>query len=551
MKTLWRKFAVLSITVLLTVFSLSGQVPQKFNYQAVVRNTDGTVIADQLIGIQVSIIKDSPGGTVMYTETHTPTTSSLGLVTLMIGTGNTGDDFSSVDWGSGDHYLKVEVDPSGGTAYQEMSNAQLLSVPYALHALDVENDSVADADADATNEIQQLQLDGSNLSISGGNQVTLPTVATTHWNLGAGDTNIYKLNGYVGIGTDAPSGKLEVMGNTSLENEEPLFEVTRSDGKPVFAVYNEGVRIYVDDSGAKGAKGGFAVGGISALTKGFNEYLRVTPDSVRIYVDTTSSGKGSKGGFAIGGISKLTKGPMEEYLRVTPDSVRIYINQESAKGAKGGFAIGGIGPVKGPMNDFMRITPENYFIGQESGASITDGLYNSFMGFQSGVSTTVGDANIFLGYQSGYSNVSGETNTFIGNSAGFMNDDGYANVFIGDSVGFKSNGNWNIFIGNNAGFETTTGSANVALGDMAGYSNDDGWFNVFMGDLAGFYNSSGSSNVFIGSDAGFMNEIHQNGMEIITRVTSTSTRKMLVTGRSGTGSPGIRIFRPKGSIFQI
>jgi hypothetical protein len=147
----------------------------------------------------------------------------------------------------------------------------------------------------------------------------------------------------LGVGTNQPFGKLEVKGDVSIGLDEPIFEVINADGDTVFAVYPEGVRIVVSDGDAKGAKGGFAIGGISALGKGeVVDYLRVTPDSVRIYVDTSAS-KGAKGGFAIGGISSLSKGPGEEYFRVTPDSVRVYIaDSSSAKGAKGGFAIGGI-----------------------------------------------------------------------------------------------------------------------------------------------------------------------------------------------------------------
>ncbi len=54
---------------------------------------------------------------------------------------------------------------------------------------------------------------------------------------------------------EGPFSKLEVAGSTEVMDES-LFEVRNKDGKTVFAVYNEGVRIYVDD-GEKGVKGGF------------------------------------------------------------------------------------------------------------------------------------------------------------------------------------------------------------------------------------------------------------------------------------------------------
>ncbi len=50
--------------------------------------------------------------------------------------------------------------------------------------------------------------------------------------------------------------KLAVTGETD-NLEEALFEVKNRDGQIIFAVYNEGVRVYVSDGDEKGVKGGF------------------------------------------------------------------------------------------------------------------------------------------------------------------------------------------------------------------------------------------------------------------------------------------------------
>ena len=91
--------------------------------------------------------------------------------------------------------------------------------------------------------------------------------------------------------------KLEVEGETT-GLEEALFEVKNKDGQTIFAVYNEGVRIYVDD-GAKGPKGGFAVGGFDMTKVTKREYFVVSDDSVRIYLDSNPLTKGTKSGFAV------------------------------------------------------------------------------------------------------------------------------------------------------------------------------------------------------------------------------------------------------------
>lgn len=211
----------------------------------------------------------------------------------------------------------------------------------------------------------------------------------------------------LGIGLNSTISRLIVQGESSALPEDPIFEVKNKDGKVVLGVYNEGVRVYVDDSGVKGSKGGFAVGGLSTQTKSEVEYFRITPDSARIYIDT-SSVKGAKGGFAVGGLSTQTKGGTFDLLRVTKDSTRVYVSDSPTKGAKGGFAVGGLSTqTKLAGSQFLNLTPDNYFIGHESGKSIKGGLYNSFLGYQAGLSNTTGSSNSFLGYKAGFSNTEG------------------------------------------------------------------------------------------------------------------------------------------------
>lgn len=59
-----------------------------------------------------------------------------------------------------------------------------------------------------------------------------------------------------------------------------MFEVKNLDGNTIFAVYNEGVRIYVDDNPAKGAKGGFAVGGFkTGKSDPAVNFMHLTPEN--------------------------------------------------------------------------------------------------------------------------------------------------------------------------------------------------------------------------------------------------------------------------------
>ena len=111
-----------------------SQSPEKFTYQSIVRGSDGAVLTSAVIGFRLTILQDSSTGSSVYSETHTGDTNQNGLVTLIIGDGTSSDNFSSIDWSTGQYFLKVEVDPLGGSNYLIEDTSQLLSVPYALYS---------------------------------------------------------------------------------------------------------------------------------------------------------------------------------------------------------------------------------------------------------------------------------------------------------------------------------------------------------------------------------------------------------------------------------
>jgi hypothetical protein len=112
------KKIILSLSLLAGFITATAQVPMKFNYQGVARNSTGQPIAAQSLGLRLSIIDLTPDGAVVYQETQAVTTNAYGLYNLAIGNGTivTGD-MNSVNWATGDKYIKVEMDPDGGTAY--------------------------------------------------------------------------------------------------------------------------------------------------------------------------------------------------------------------------------------------------------------------------------------------------------------------------------------------------------------------------------------------------------------------------------------------------
>ena len=507
------------ILILLSfTIQLFSQVPQKINYQSVAQDSEGNVIGETPLTVKLSILAESE---LVWQETHSVQTNKSGLFSLLIGsesavrTGGSATLFSDIAWNEGNYQLGVAIDKGEGEI--ELGSAPIVSVPYALYA---EN----------APDRQELSLSGTLLTIEGGNDVDL-SVLQGGWELD-GDT----------ISTARPVAL--VTSDPQVEN--PLFEVRNDDGNPVFAVYNDGVMVYVDEN-KKGIKGGFAVGGYSSSSKGVSqEYLRITPDSVRIYVPDDASTKGIKGGFAVGGYNPSSKAMTNSYLEVTRSNTNVYFDTTTlSKGVKGGFAVGGYSTGrKGETDQLMSITPENYLIGQDAGAALTTGVYNSFMGYQAGLSNTTGSENIFLGYQTGYNNLSGGYNTFIGHKAGYSTSSasGSNNVFVGESAGLNNlSGDKNIFIGNSAGRDNTAGGYNVIIGTSAGQLNN-GHYNVFIGYESGMNNISGGDpryskwNTFMGYRSGRGNTTGWNNLAIgyLAGLTNqTATNQFFIGNQSG------------------
>ncbi len=118
---------VVLFVFLLLSFSTFSQTPTSFQYQAVLRDASGGVLANQQVEIGVALLQGSVTGTEIFTETHSVTTNNFGLANLQIGSVNT-TGMQNIDWSSGSYFIQISVD---GVI---MGTSQLLSVPYALHA---------------------------------------------------------------------------------------------------------------------------------------------------------------------------------------------------------------------------------------------------------------------------------------------------------------------------------------------------------------------------------------------------------------------------------
>ena len=123
-------YTLLALVITLITFA---QAPQGFNYQATVRNSSGALIVNQNVNFKFNIMLNSASSLPVFSETHFTPTDDLGQVNLVIGQGTaTVGSFSSINWGTGNFYLGIELNTGNG--YVAMGTTQLLSVPYALYA---------------------------------------------------------------------------------------------------------------------------------------------------------------------------------------------------------------------------------------------------------------------------------------------------------------------------------------------------------------------------------------------------------------------------------
>jgi hypothetical protein len=241
-------------------FHAVGQVPQGINYQALARNNSGSPIASTELQVKASILSDTLTPVIVWEELHsTVTTNPYGIFSIVIGTG-TKQSGSAATFDAidwGASVLYLKIQINYQGAWKYMGTSRLWSTPYAMVS-------------DKTKSLDDL----SKFSIV------------------SSDDNA----------TDA------------------LFEVKRKDGQSVFAVYPDAVNIWVPQSGSKGPKGGFSVGGYGVDKAETYDFFRVTPDSVRIYIDPTPDAKGAKGGFAVGGYGEA-KGIEDMYFNLTGTSL--------------------------------------------------------------------------------------------------------------------------------------------------------------------------------------------------------------------------------------
>lgn len=240
-----------SLIYLLCAFATMAQAPQKFNYQAVARNAVGAVLPNQNVKIRASILDGSSTGTSQYSETHSATTNQLGLFNLAIGGGTVvSGNFSNVTWASADKYLKIEMDATGGSNFSLVGTSPLLSVPYALHAVNGDNDWYGVGTTKSPTSINDNKYTLGKVAIGSSEMPNAPlslgsSVGSNQLNFNSCDSDI----NFSGFGQSCPTtikglGTIVIDFDNNNNSNDQHFVITHENGKEIFRVDdNENVGI--------------------------------------------------------------------------------------------------------------------------------------------------------------------------------------------------------------------------------------------------------------------------------------------------------------------
>ena len=139
----------------------------------------------------------------------------------------------------------------------------------------------------------------------------------------------------------------------AVASDEPIFQVKDNVGNLLFAVYETGVKVYVDDNdNAKAAKSKFAVTGRRA-SKTDEDLLTINADGTMVYVSDdnyTDGSKAAKSKFAVVGRSAKDNNCL---MAIDGSGSIIYVDDnDNAKAAKSKFAVTGRRANKAEENNY-------------------------------------------------------------------------------------------------------------------------------------------------------------------------------------------------------
>lgn len=501
----------------LAYHELQAQIPQGFNYQSVVRDASGNVLSNANLGLRFTIHEGGATGNILYSETLTSATNTLGLFSHVIGSATpTQGSFSGINWKSGVKYLQVEIDVTGGNNYVSMGASKLESVPYALSAPDE----------------QTLVWEGSTktLSITGGNSVILPISGGSVGPTGPkGDTGVQGLQGAKGAtGAAGVKGTTGVTGPTGADGAANAWGLTGNGGTNSTTNFlgttdNHALVLKVNNI----RSGYIGNGAIENVIIGYEAGNSIPNSNSRNVFIGGSVGRTNTGSLntAVGnsalwsntsGVSNIAVGASALFSNSTGNQ-NVVIGNSAASVFNGDniVAIGYRAMLNANSSSYKSVAIgdsalyNNRAFGTVGVGSMalhknTTGSYNTSVGYQTLLNNTIGNSNTAIGSNALYSNSTGVSNTAVGSYVLNGNTTGNNNTAVGSYAlgGALVTGESNSAFGLNALLKNTSGNGNSAFGVSSQENNTWGTGNTSVGINSLYSNTIGQGNTAIGFDAG-------------------------------------------------
>jgi hypothetical protein len=417
----------LQLTVLASLFfafAFAQGVPQGMKYQAVARNLQGAVLANQDISLRISLVTSGKPD-VYYSEVHSVTTSDLGLFTLVIGAGKAEKgSFANVPWSTEEIWMEVSIKDRGATSFTTISNSKLLAVPYAFHA------------ATASQLVNNNKNDGSSLT-AGTTTSTTTANPSANWSL-KGNLGSNPLTDKLGTGDVADlvivtnnierlritaSGDMNLANNLNVGNDLTVRQNARLNtiGGTTDIKGATNLQSTLDVSGATHLKNDVTTDGVTTVT---NTTQSTATNNGALVV---AGGTGIGGNLNVGGTTSLTG------VTTVTSTTQSTTTSNGALVVAGGAGIGGNVNVGGTTN-------LNNTLGVTGVTSITNGTQSTAA--SNGAVVVTGGVGI-----GGNLNVSGSTN--------------FGSVQVSSSMGAKG---LNI-VNDTASFLATFQNTNTGEGD--------------------------------------------------------------------------------------
>ena len=387
---------------------------------------------------------------------------------------------------------------------------------------------------------QTLSINGTTLSISNGNSVTLPSGGGSGWAL-TGNTGTNATTNFVGT-VDSVALRFRVFNQNAGRIDLNAYPYITSFG------YQSLNSVLPGDGGGCSAFGFYALKsnttGTANTAIGYQTLVENTTgynNTANGYHSLRNNVSGySNTAFGNGALRENTIG----YQNTSIGNDALVSNTDGDNNTAVGH--GALNANTTGRNN----TAVGYFALDDN----ISGDYNTGIGFTTLSSNTTGDNNTAYGRAALYSNTIGNRNTAIGYDALRSNDSGDENIAVGyNTLYSNTTGTENVATGIGALYDNINGFANVAIGSSALHENIDGDYNISIGSASNDFNTTGNRNVAIGA---FTMETNTSGSYLTcigsgADVSSSNLTNATALGRNALANASNKVVLGNTSVTSI